>query len=221
MPPSSDVSGPVIAFCTALLISNSSVRSKGVICPSSRLPLRRTPTRTTVYTAQRTQGDVEQGVPTGRDHALLGRRWRYRNRGVLRRTQISCDLILVDRPHHHFEQQVIATAVKLDRLGHILILLFEGLIVRSDVQRELAALGIGLLQLQADGRNRLWLGTLPQCELIVIPVALVLQDLQIIPRMRDQAALDSEVANGTLQLGFCSFKFRLGCPQIGPHAADV
>ncbi len=37
---------PVIAFWTELLIKSKSVRSKGVICPTSRLPLKRTPTNT-------------------------------------------------------------------------------------------------------------------------------------------------------------------------------
>jgi len=38
--------GPVMAFCTEFEISRSSVRSKGVIWPTSRLPLMRIPTST-------------------------------------------------------------------------------------------------------------------------------------------------------------------------------
>ena len=45
-PPASDVAGPVIAFCTEFESSRRSVRSKGVIWPTSRLPLMRIPMRT-------------------------------------------------------------------------------------------------------------------------------------------------------------------------------
>src|ERR1700686_1192477 len=45
-PPISEVSGPVMAFCTELLSRSRSVRSKGVICPTSRFPVRRIPTST-------------------------------------------------------------------------------------------------------------------------------------------------------------------------------
>ena len=41
-PPSSYLSGPVIAFCTELRSRRKRVRSNGVICPTSRLPLSRT-----------------------------------------------------------------------------------------------------------------------------------------------------------------------------------
>ena len=42
-PPISDASAPVIAFCTELESRSSSVRSNGVICPTSRLSLKHTP----------------------------------------------------------------------------------------------------------------------------------------------------------------------------------
>jgi hypothetical protein len=41
-----DVSGPVIAFCAELKSRSSRMRSNGVICPTSRLPLKRTPIST-------------------------------------------------------------------------------------------------------------------------------------------------------------------------------
>jgi hypothetical protein len=42
----SEVSEPVIAFCTAFAISNKRTRSNGVICPTCRLPASRIPIST-------------------------------------------------------------------------------------------------------------------------------------------------------------------------------
>ena len=49
-PPVSELSPPVIAFCTAFEITRITTRSNGVICPSSRLPATRSRMSTTRYT---------------------------------------------------------------------------------------------------------------------------------------------------------------------------
>ena len=40
-PPPSESSGPIIAFCSTLLMVSRTIKSNGVIWPSSRLPVSR------------------------------------------------------------------------------------------------------------------------------------------------------------------------------------
>ena len=55
---------------------------------------------------------------------------------------------------------MIASGVELHRLALVLVFLLDGLVVGGDVQRVLALLGIGLLELQGDGGEGLRLGAL-------------------------------------------------------------
>src|ERR1700674_822140 len=71
------------------------------------------------------------------------------NRRVLGRAQIAGRLALVDGPHPQFVQHTVAPGVKLHGLADVAIFFLDGLVVGGNVERELAPLGIGLLQLQA------------------------------------------------------------------------
>src|SRR5581483_7769433 len=92
------------------------------------------------------------------------------NGSVLRRAQIASDLVLVDCPDHQLVKHVIAPGVELDRLLHRSILFLDRSSVRQNVHSELAALWIGFLPLQADGRDRRSLLALLQCELVIVAV---------------------------------------------------
>src|SRR5712692_8067397 len=63
-PPSSEASGPTIAFCTAFAMSKMRTMSKMVIWPSSRLPVRRKPTNTVRYTTSVRIMICQSGVPS-------------------------------------------------------------------------------------------------------------------------------------------------------------
>ena len=115
------------------------------------------------------------------------------------------------------EQKAQITAVT----GDIAVFLFDGPVVGGHIHRVFALLNIGLLQLQAHGRNRLRLGALQKGELVIIAVAFVLQNVQIAGGMSDQTALHAQITNRALQLGFGGFQVGLGRSDIGADATHI
>ena len=100
--------------------------------------------------------------------------------------------------------------IKLNGLGDVAVFFLDRPIVGSDVHRVLTLFYIGLLELQAHGRDRLRLGAFEQCEFVVVAVALVFQNFQVALGMSDQSALHPQIANRALQLGLRRLKIGSG-----------
>src|SRR5205807_6420410 len=90
----------------------------------------------------------------------LLRRSGNRHWSILRSAQVAGNLIFVHCPSHEFIQHVLASGVELDRLALIPVFFLDGSVVGGDIQRVLAAFGIGLLELQGHSRERLRLRAL-------------------------------------------------------------
>ena len=103
---------------------------------------------------------------------------------------------------------MIFAAIKLQRLVDAFIFLLNLLVVGQDIQGELPFLGIGALELKADGGNVRGIFSLIQGELVIISVALVFQEFQLVMGGGDELRLLVEIANRMLQFG-------LGCLQVG------
>src|SRR5207248_925282 len=81
----------------------------------------------------------------------------------------------------------------------ISILLLDHVIVGQHIHRELALPGIDLLQLQAHRSYWSWLLALGQRELIVVAVAPVLQELEVLTGVSNEAALHTQVTNRAVE----------------------
>src|SRR5437660_4699703 len=89
---------------------------------------------------------------------LLLRRSGNRHWSILRSAQVAGNLVFVHRPGHEFIQHVLASGVELHGLALVPVFFLDCSVVGGDIQRVLAAFGIGLLELQGYGRERLRLG---------------------------------------------------------------
>jgi hypothetical protein len=82
-------------------------------------------------------------------------------------------------------------------------------------------LRVRLSQLQCHRRESLRLRALQQCELVILPVALVFEEFEIAAGVGDQAALHTKVANCALQLSFGLFEGCFGHTQVRLYTADI
>src|SRR5262249_48922192 len=106
--------------------------------------------------------------------AFLLRCGCHRHGSILWRAQVAGDFVLVDGPDYHLIKHVITAGIELYGLAGVLVFLFDGAVVSRHVERVLALLRIGLLELQRDRRNGLGLRTLQQREFIILTIAFVL-----------------------------------------------
>src|SRR6266481_9583281 len=88
--------------------------------------------------------------------------WRSgdRYRSILRSAQVAGNLVFVHCPGHEFIQHVLASGVELHGLALVPVFFLDGSVVGGDIQRVLAAFGIGLFELQGHSRKRLRLSAL-------------------------------------------------------------
>src|SRR5579862_9637825 len=140
---------------------------------------------------------------------------------ALRRAQVSRGLFLIDCPHHNFIEHVVAPAIELNGLADVAVLFLDGLVVGSHIHRKLPFFLIALLELQADRSYGLWFGTLNQREFVVIAIALMLEDFQILPGIGNQATLHAQITDRALQFRFGCGQFRFRGGNIRLHTADV
>src|SRR5215469_4834202 len=153
---------------------------------------------------------------------------RDRRRSILRCAQITGHRVLADVVHDDLKQRRSLAGVELHRLVKVLVLLFDHLVVRIDVQRVLRVLLVQLLQLQLHSPDVRRLGALLQRELIVVTLTATLQLHQLIVVGRDQTAHHALVTDYarelSLRLREISLRagyVRLGAGHIGLHRGDI
>ncbi len=133
---------------------------------------------------------------------------------ILRGGEIAGDCVLgADAVDYDFKQEGIFAAEELERFVEALVLFCVDLVIGVDGEGEAAFLGVRFLQLQADSTH--WnFSAFYEREGVVVAIALVLENFQLVGIARNQGAVSVQIALHGCQLG-------VGVGQISFDAADI